>query len=322
VTATRHRQQHSTELLAGPAAGLDRVAVRAQGDHLGRVVRTAEGQVPHVVDLQDRVARRRPVLDVAGAAGVLAPAAAADQDGPACRRRAHRQAGRPLLPRARALVGSPAGDRVQLPVGPLQRALRQHRPGGNREGGAEQPDLGQQPDVISASAGEELRHQRPDGRDPRLLGVPDQLMHRPGQPAARLVLAEPALGDRPVRARHRIAAGVQLPQARAVQGTGRVGHPPAILPCPPVELKQLLNGPFGRVPPHHPRLATKSTPECPQQHDRLIKRRGTVRPADDEVPEEAGEPFRGEAGADLNGEAEIPEQPADGRLAAAEFTRL
>ena len=57
-------------------------------------------------------------------------------------------------------------------------------------------------------------------------------------------------------------------------------------------------------------------------HDRLVKRRGTVWPADVELLEEAGEPVRGKAGADLNGEAEIPEQPANGRLAATEFTRL
>ena len=113
---------------------------------------------------------------------------------------------------ARALVGSPAGDRVQLPVGLLQRALRQHRPGGHREGGAQQPDFRKQPDVVSASAGEERRHQRPDRRDPRLLAVPDQLMHRSGQPAARLVLREPALDNVPVRPRHRLPAGVQLPR--------------------------------------------------------------------------------------------------------------
>jgi hypothetical protein len=171
-------------LLATAAAGLDGVAVRAEGHHLGRVVRAAERQVAHVVDLKDGIACRRPVLDVAGAARVLAAATAAHQDGPARCCRADRHACRSVHSCARALVRASAGNRVQLPVGPLQRALRQHRrafrSGGHREGGAEQPDFGEEPDVVGAGAGEERRHQRPDGPDPRLLGVPDQVMHRPG----------------------------------------------------------------------------------------------------------------------------------------------
>ena len=49
-------RRFGAELPGGPAAGLDRVAVRAEGHHLGRVVGAAEGQVLDVVDLQDRVA--------------------------------------------------------------------------------------------------------------------------------------------------------------------------------------------------------------------------------------------------------------------------
>ena len=82
MTAARYREELGAELPAGPAAGLDRVAVGAQGDHLGRVIGPAERQVPDVVDLQDRVTGPGPVLDVAGAARVLAPAAAANQDRP------------------------------------------------------------------------------------------------------------------------------------------------------------------------------------------------------------------------------------------------
>ena len=76
MAAERYREELGAELLAGPAAGLDRVAVGAQGDHLGRVVGPAQRQVPDVVDLQDRATGPGLVLDVTATARVLAPAAA------------------------------------------------------------------------------------------------------------------------------------------------------------------------------------------------------------------------------------------------------
>ena len=50
----RSFDEDGAEFITGAAAGLDRVAVRAEGDHLRRMVATAEGQVADVVDLQDR----------------------------------------------------------------------------------------------------------------------------------------------------------------------------------------------------------------------------------------------------------------------------
>jgi len=58
----------------------DRVAVRAQRDHLHWVIRTAKGQIVDVVDFQDRGSAIGHVMDVAGAVGVLAPSLAAQQD--------------------------------------------------------------------------------------------------------------------------------------------------------------------------------------------------------------------------------------------------
>ena len=49
----RSFEEDGEEFFAGAAAGLDRVAVGAEGDHLSRIVATAEGQVVYVVDLQD-----------------------------------------------------------------------------------------------------------------------------------------------------------------------------------------------------------------------------------------------------------------------------
>lgn len=52
--------------------GLDRVAVRAQGDHLDRVIRAALGDISDVVDFQERFAVVADVLDVAGPASLPA----------------------------------------------------------------------------------------------------------------------------------------------------------------------------------------------------------------------------------------------------------
>lgn len=72
------------EFCSPGASGLGGVAVGAQGDHLERVIVAAQGQVVDVVDLQDRGAVVGAVVDVAGAAGILAMGAfpqAADGDG-------------------------------------------------------------------------------------------------------------------------------------------------------------------------------------------------------------------------------------------------
>jgi len=53
------------------------MTIRAQGDHLYRVVWTALSEVLDVVDLEDRVTVIGQVVDVAGAARVLASARAA-----------------------------------------------------------------------------------------------------------------------------------------------------------------------------------------------------------------------------------------------------
>jgi hypothetical protein len=70
-------EKNWAEFIARAAAGLDGVAVRAQCDHLGRVVGAAEGQVLYVIDLQNRFAPDGAVLDVAGATRVLATASTA-----------------------------------------------------------------------------------------------------------------------------------------------------------------------------------------------------------------------------------------------------
>jgi hypothetical protein len=48
-------EESLTELFAIAATGLDGAAVRAEGDHLDRIVGTVLGQVVDVVDLKDRV---------------------------------------------------------------------------------------------------------------------------------------------------------------------------------------------------------------------------------------------------------------------------
>lgn len=85
VTPPCGHDQLAMKTLAAATPGLDGVAVGAEGDHLGWIIRAAHGQVVDVVDLQDRVACVCQVLDVAGAAWVLAVALAAEQDGTASR---------------------------------------------------------------------------------------------------------------------------------------------------------------------------------------------------------------------------------------------
>ena len=53
------RDESLTDLFAIAAAGLDGVAVGAEGDHLHRIVGAVLGQVVDVVDLKDRVSRIR-----------------------------------------------------------------------------------------------------------------------------------------------------------------------------------------------------------------------------------------------------------------------
>jgi hypothetical protein len=77
VTIPRGLEKDRSEFIARATASLDGVAVRAQRDHLVRVVGTAEGQVLYVIDLQNRLAPDGAVLDVAGATRVLATASTA-----------------------------------------------------------------------------------------------------------------------------------------------------------------------------------------------------------------------------------------------------
>ena len=81
----RDRQEDLAEVAAGPASGLDCVAVGAQRDHLLWGVRAAMSEVTDVVNFQDRVAAVGDVGGLSSAAGVLAAAVAAQQDGLACR---------------------------------------------------------------------------------------------------------------------------------------------------------------------------------------------------------------------------------------------
>jgi hypothetical protein len=60
------------QLLPGTAAGLDRVAVGAQRDHLLWVVRAALGEILDVVHVQDRASGLGDVLRLTRAARVLA----------------------------------------------------------------------------------------------------------------------------------------------------------------------------------------------------------------------------------------------------------
>lgn len=76
----RRFEKDRPEFFTGAAAGLDGVAVRAERDHLGWVVSTSEGQVTYVIDLQNRFALLRVVLDVAGASRVPATSSAAEKD--------------------------------------------------------------------------------------------------------------------------------------------------------------------------------------------------------------------------------------------------
>ena len=58
------------EFLTSAAPRLGGVAVRTEGDHLRRVIGTAEGQVVYVVDLQNWLSTDSNVPNVAGAARV------------------------------------------------------------------------------------------------------------------------------------------------------------------------------------------------------------------------------------------------------------
>jgi hypothetical protein len=72
VLLPRGLEKDWAKFFASAPTRLDRVAVRAEGNHLGRVVRAAKSQIVYVIDLQNRFAPDGAVLDVAGAARVLA----------------------------------------------------------------------------------------------------------------------------------------------------------------------------------------------------------------------------------------------------------
>ena len=75
------------KLFPRSAAGLDGVAVGAQRDHLGRVVRAATGQVVDMVDLKDRITGVGAIVGLASAVRILAAAAAPQQHRTTGRRR-------------------------------------------------------------------------------------------------------------------------------------------------------------------------------------------------------------------------------------------
>ncbi len=138
----RRFEKNRAEFFTGAPACLDGMAVRAEGDHLGRMVRAAKGQVVYVINLQNRFAPNGEVLDVAGAARVLAASSTAKKD----------SATRSL--RAGEIErGSLGSHCVAVPpedIGPGAEALlsrgqrRERRFGGAGVGGSEQAQLGEQ----------------------------------------------------------------------------------------------------------------------------------------------------------------------------------
>src|SRR5690348_12758413 len=104
-----YREQFMAQLLPGAAAGLDRVAVRAQRDHLLRVVRAAPGEILDVVHLQDGASGIGDVLRLARAARVLAVPFAAQQHGTARRLQAQDVRAYPRLAEPGAATGLGTG---------------------------------------------------------------------------------------------------------------------------------------------------------------------------------------------------------------------
>jgi hypothetical protein len=84
VKALRNHKQFLAESLTRAAVGLDRVAVRAEGDHLSRVVLAAQGEVLDVVDFEEWLAGVGHVFYVAGTVRVLASARAGQDDRSSC----------------------------------------------------------------------------------------------------------------------------------------------------------------------------------------------------------------------------------------------
>ncbi|HEX3956305.1 MAG TPA: hypothetical protein VHZ03_06705 [Trebonia sp.] len=118
-----YREQLLAQLLTGTAAGLDRVAVGAQRDHLLGVVWAAQGEILDVVDVQDRASGIGYVLGFTRAARVLAVPFAAHQHGTTRRSQAQDVHGCPRLAEPGALTTSTGSDLAQAAVLLFQRAL-------------------------------------------------------------------------------------------------------------------------------------------------------------------------------------------------------
>lgn len=112
----RSHTEDLAEPFAGPPSGLDRMAVRAQRDHLPWMIATAVSQVVDVIYFEDRVTAVSHVGGLTGTAGVLTLALAAKEDSPAGGSRAHRVKGGPGDASA-CSVGFPVlGDAAQLVI--------------------------------------------------------------------------------------------------------------------------------------------------------------------------------------------------------------
>jgi hypothetical protein len=212
-------EKDRAEFFTGAPAGLDRVAVRAEGNHLGRVVRAPEGQIVHVVDLQDRAAPVGAVLDVAGAARVSATAPAAKKDSATRIPRADEIGSGSFGPNCVPAPPEDVGPYAEAVIGRGQR--RERCFGGTGGGRREQPEFGKQFRRVGV---EEIPvHEDAHRRGPRLGRVSYQVVHGLGEAATWLVFVEPVLRDRAtMRRRYRLRDRIEFPQARAVQRGDRV----------------------------------------------------------------------------------------------------
>lgn len=122
-----------------------------------------------------------------------------------------------------------------------------------------------------------------------------------------------------MRARHRPRIGVELPQARAMQGRHRVVHVRP-LPRPAKPSNQVPNGSSRLLSPHHPRLASGGPAEGPQQRDGLVEGGETVGAIDIKLRQQRDQAAGVEL-TDLHGEAQAPQEPPHRSVAPAELAR-
>src|ERR1700761_1293207 len=72
VTLPGYHAQFVAKLFSGAPPGLDRMAVRTEGDHLLWAIRTTFGEILDVIHLEDRVADIRDVLRLSRTVRTLA----------------------------------------------------------------------------------------------------------------------------------------------------------------------------------------------------------------------------------------------------------